>query len=58
VELIRLFQNLKIYLCYRYTGEKLKAIENHFEISESIVSHASRRAREQIEMNRKLTKNV
>ena len=51
-------RNLKIYLCHRYTGEKLKSIGNHFEISDSAVSHASKRARGQIEMNRKLKKKI
>jgi REP element-mobilizing transposase RayT len=51
-------RNLKIYLCHRYTGEKLKSIGNHFGISESAVSHAASRAREQIELDRKLKKRV
>jgi hypothetical protein len=51
-------RNLKIYLCLKYTGEKLKSIGNHFGISESAVSHAANRAREQIELDRKLKKRV
>lgn len=51
-------RNLKIYLCHRHTGEKLKSIGNHFGISDSAVSHASKRARRQIEMNRKLKKKI
>ena len=51
-------RNLKIYLCHRYTGEKLKSIGNHFGISESAVSHASKRVRGQIELDRKLKKKV
>lgn len=51
-------RNLKIHLCHRHTGEKLKSIGNHFGISDSAVSHASKRARRQIEMNRKLKKKI
>ena len=51
-------RNLKIYLCHRYTGEKLKSIGNHFGISESAVSHAGKRVRRQIELDRKLKKKV
>jgi REP-associated tyrosine transposase len=51
-------RNLKIYLCHRYTGEKLKSIGDHFGISESAVSHAGKRARGQIELDRKLKKRV
>ena len=51
-------RNLKIYLCHRYTGEKLKSIGNHFGISESAVSHAGKRVRTQIELDRKLKKKV
>jgi len=51
-------RNLQIYLCHRYTGEKLKSIGNHFGISESAVSHAGKRARGQIELDRKLKKKV
>ena len=51
-------RNLKIYLCHRYTGEKLKSIGNHFGISESAVSHASKRARGQIELDRNIEKRV
>jgi len=51
-------RNLKIYLCHRYTGEKLKSIGNHFGISESAVSHAGKRVKGQIELDRKLKKKV
>ncbi len=51
-------RNLKIYLCHRHTGEKLESIGNHFGISDSAVSHARKRARRQIGMNRKLKKKI
>jgi len=53
-----LARNLKIYLCHRYSGEKLKTIGNHFAISESAVCHAGKRARRQIDLDRKLRKRV
>ena len=34
-------RNLKMYLCQRYTGEKLKTIGNQFGIGESAVSQIS-----------------
>jgi hypothetical protein len=51
-------RNLKIYICHRYTDKKLKSIGNHLGISESAVSHAGKRARGQIELNRNLKKRV
>jgi len=38
-----LARSVKMFLCQRYTGEKLKDIGKHFGIGESGVSHASRR---------------
>lgn len=51
-------RNLKIYLCHRYTGEKLKSIGKHFGLSESAVSHASKRAKVQVENEKKLKKVI
>ena len=39
-------------------SRNLKSIGNHFGISESAVSHAGKRARGQIELNRNLKKRV
>jgi superoxide dismutase len=49
---------LKTYLCYRLTGEKLKWAGKHLDISESAVCHASKRAKEQNDRDRKLKKKV
>ena len=51
-------RNLKIYLCQRYTGEKLKAIGIQFGIGESAVSHACSRVRVKIEQDRKMKRKV
>ena len=51
-------RNLKIYLSQKLTGERLKTIGSHFGISESAVSHASRRAKSQIDQDRKLKKKI
>jgi len=51
-------RNLKIHLSQKLTGEKLQTIGSYFNISESAVSHASRRARTQIDQDRKLRKRV
>ncbi len=49
---------LKIYLCRKHTGEKLKAIGANFGISESAVSHACKRATDRIRRNSKLRKKI
>lgn len=51
-------RNLKIYLSHRYTGEKLKSIGKQFGLGESTVSHASKRAKVQIDQNYKLKKKI
>ena len=47
-------RNLKIYLSRKLTGEQLKTIGTRFGLSESAVSHAGKRARHQIDQDRKL----
>lgn len=51
-------RNLKIYLSHRYTGEKLKSIGKQFGLRESTVSHASKRAKVQIDQNYKLKRKI
>jgi len=51
-------RNLKIYLSKKHTGEKLKTIGSYFGMSESAVSHASRRAESQIAAAGKLKKKI
>jgi len=47
-----------MYLCQRYTGEKLKVIGKHFGISESGVSQASRRIFQKSDKDKKLKKKI
>ena len=51
-------RNLKMYLCQRYTGEKLKTIGYQFGIGESAVSHACRRIKAKIEQDRKMKRKI
>ncbi len=53
-----LARNVKIFLCHKYTGEKLKAIGKHFGIEESGVSHASRRIKDKIKSDKKLKRKI
>ena len=48
----------RIHLCHRLTGERLKSIGKHFGISESAVSHASKRAKGRIDHDGKLKKKI
>ncbi len=52
------FINVKMYLCQRYSGKKLKEIGLHFGIEESGVSPACRRVAQKIEKDRKLKKKI
>jgi chromosomal replication initiation ATPase DnaA len=47
-----------MYLCQRYTGNKLKEIGFHFGIGESGVSQACRRVAHKIEKDKKLKKKI
>ncbi len=51
-------RNVKMFLCKRYTGEKLKDIGTHFGIGESGVSQASRRVNDQIRSDKKLRRKI
>ena len=53
-----LSRNIKMYLCQRYTGNKLKEIGFHFGIGESGVSQACRRVAHKIEKDKKLKKKI
>ena len=53
-----LSRNIKMYLCTRYTGNKLKEIGFHFGIGESGVSQACRRVADKIEEDKKLKKQI
>lgn len=51
-------RKLKIYLCRKHTGEKLKIIGDYFGIGDSAVSQSSKRFERNIEMDKKLKKLV
>ena len=53
-----LARNVKLYLCQRFSGKKLKAIGTHFGIGESGVSQASRRMVEKLKQDKKLNKTM
>ena len=47
-----------MFLCQRYTGEKLKDIGTYFGIGESGVSQASRRVKDKIRNDKKLERKI
>ena len=53
-----LARNVKMYLCQRYTGKRLKEIGLQFGIGESGVSQACRRVAQRIEKDKKLKKKI
>jgi chromosomal replication initiation ATPase DnaA len=53
-----LARNVKMYLCQRYTGKKLKKIGLHFGIGESGVSQACKRVAQKTEKDKKLKKRL
>jgi hypothetical protein len=53
-----LVRNVKIFLCQKYTGEKLKDIGIHFGIGESGVSQASRRIKEKIKKDKRIKAKI
>jgi len=53
-----LARNVKMFLCQRYTGKKLKDIGIQFGIGESAVSQASRRVNDKIRNDKKLKRKI
>ncbi len=53
-----LARNVKMYLCQRYSGKKLKEIGLHFGIGESGVLQACRRVAQKIENDKKLKTKI
>ena len=53
-----LSKRVKIYLCHRYSGQRLNDIGKHFGIGESGVSQASRRVAIQINRDSRLKKKI
>ncbi len=54
----QLARNIKLYLCKRYTQEKLKDLGKHFGIGESGVSQACRRFAQKIDRDKKLKRKI
>ena len=55
---VALARNIKMFLCQRYTGEKLKVIGTCFGIGESGVSQACRRVKYKIKNDKKLERKI
>jgi chromosomal replication initiation ATPase DnaA len=53
-----LLKRVQIYLCHKFSGQKLKDIGSHFGIGVSGVSQASRRVGLQIKNDKKLKKKI
>jgi hypothetical protein len=53
-----LARNVKMYLCQKYTGKKLKEIGWQFGIGESGVSQSCKRVAQKIEKDKKLKKKI
>ena len=53
-----LARNVKMYLCQKYTGKKLKEIGLQFGIGESGVSQSCRRVAQKMEKDKKLKKKI
>jgi chromosomal replication initiation ATPase DnaA len=51
-------RNVIMFLCQRYTGEKLKDIGTYFGIGESGVSQASRGVKDKIRNDKKLERKI
>ena len=54
----RLGRQLKLFLCHRYSGMKLREIGDRFSVSESAVTQASRRIRNKLKNDKKLEKLI
>jgi len=54
----KLAQQVKLYLCHRYSGKKLRKIAERFGVSESGVTQASRRIRIKHKNDKKLGKLI
>jgi hypothetical protein len=52
-----LSKRVQLYICHRYSGQKLNDIVIHFGIGESGVSQASRRVVMQVDKDKKLKKD-
>jgi len=53
-----LSRQIKLYLCHRYSGRKLKKIGTYFDIGESGVSQTTRRMSDKLKKDKKLTRKI
>ena len=51
-------RNVKMFLCQKYTDEKLKDIGAYFGVGESGVSQACRRVKDKIRKDKKLERKI
>jgi REP element-mobilizing transposase RayT len=54
----KLSRQIKLYLCHRYSGRKLKEIGIYFDIGESGVSQTTRRVSEKLNKDKKLIRKI
>lgn len=54
----RMAKNVSLYLCHRYTANRLKQIGHHFSIGESAVSQSYRRINEKLEQDKNLKRRI
>ncbi|OEU82263.1 MAG: hypothetical protein BA865_04735 [Desulfobacterales bacterium S5133MH4] len=54
----KLARQVKLYLCHRYSGKKLRKIAERFGVSESRATQASRRIRIKHKNDKKLGKLI
>ena len=54
----KLARQVKLYLCHRYSGKRLREIGKRFGVSESGVTQASRRTRIKLNSDKRLGKLI
>jgi chromosomal replication initiation ATPase DnaA len=54
----KMTRNIKIFLCHKYTGQKLRTIGETFGIGDSAVSQVFKRFGNKIEQDRQLKKKI
>ena len=54
----KMARNAKIYLCHKYTGQKLRTIGDTFAIGDSAVSQVYKRFGRKVEQDKQLKKKI
>ncbi len=54
----KLARQIKLYICHRFSGKKLRDIGKHFGISESGVTQAGRRIKMKAEKENSVKRNI